>query len=266
MAKGSKGAKLADHVNELERELVRLKTQAEIKESTIVDETKRVEAATKAVSEVGVRIALRRGCADWRHHCQAEKAVTDKQAASEANMQSYATEKQAFDALVSELEKSEELLQTLLTGLSANSKEDGEAAGGYMGQLAEAKARMAAAGTEAEQAKVKIGGLEKDLNQKEPKAKSAAKDGEGLAKEFAAVQARLEQLKATLAGIHFDEERETSLRRQLAELTESISKLVEVGRRKVCSWTESRLTMYMLVIAAPRRRPVQFDGARLRVL
>lgn len=162
---------------------------------------------------------------------EAEKAAQDKAVASEANMQSYATEKQAYDGLVADLAKSEELLQTLVTGLSANSKEDGEAAGGYMGQLAEAKAGVAAAGTEAEQAKVKIGGLERDLKDKEPKAKKAAKDGEGLVKELAGLQSRLGQLQATLEGIHFDEAREADLRKQQAELTESISKLVEVSRQ-----------------------------------
>lgn len=53
MAKGGKLQKLSDAVNELERELVMIKTQLEIKESTVADDAKRVDGAKQAVKEVG---------------------------------------------------------------------------------------------------------------------------------------------------------------------------------------------------------------------
>lgn len=52
MAKGGKVQALTDAVNALDRELVKTKTQLEIKEGTVKDDLKRVEAAKKAVKEV----------------------------------------------------------------------------------------------------------------------------------------------------------------------------------------------------------------------
>lgn len=51
-AKGGKIQGLTEAVNSLERELVRIKTQIEITESTLKDDAKRVEGAKKAVGEV----------------------------------------------------------------------------------------------------------------------------------------------------------------------------------------------------------------------
>lgn len=52
LAKGGKVQHLTEAVNELERELVKVKTQLEIKESTVADDAKRVEAAKKSVKDV----------------------------------------------------------------------------------------------------------------------------------------------------------------------------------------------------------------------
>lgn len=98
-----------------------------------------------------------------------------------------------------------------------------------MGQLADAKASMAAAATEAEQAKVKIGLLEKDLKDKEPRAKKAAKEGEGLTKEYEAAKSKLEALRASMAKMDWDETKEKDLSARQAELNERIAVLSEVS-------------------------------------
>lgn len=97
-----------------------------------------------------------------------------------------------------------------------------------MGQLAEAKAMMAAAATEAEQAKMKIGLLEKELKDKEPRAKKASKEGEGLTKEYDAAKKKLETLRASMGKMDWDENREKELSSRQAELDERIAGLVEV--------------------------------------
>lgn len=51
-AKGGKIQGLTEAVNNLERELVKIKTQIEITESTLKDDAKRVEGAKKTVGEV----------------------------------------------------------------------------------------------------------------------------------------------------------------------------------------------------------------------
>lgn len=206
MAKGGKMQALADAVNELERELVKIKTQLEIKESTVADDAKRVEGANNAVAET-------------------KEALGAKKEASEKDAAAYAELKEAYDAGAEELARTEELLQTLLTGLS--SSKDDQGAGGYMGALAEAKARLAAAGTEAEQAKIKIGLAEREIKDKEPRAKKAEKEGEGLIKELAAKRAEVEQLRARVNACDWDEDKERSLLERQAEHGQKIAQLSE---------------------------------------
>lgn len=159
---------------------------------------------------------------------QAEAALSAKREAFDSDVAAFAGTKQEYDTATKDLAKAEELLQTLITGLSANSNEEGEAAGGYMGQLAEAKAMMAAAATEAEQAKMKIGLLEKELKDKEPRAKKASKEGEGLTKEYDSAKKKLETLRASMGKMDWDENREKELSNRKAELDERIAGLVEV--------------------------------------
>ena len=113
---------------------------------------------------------------------QAEAALSEKRASYESDVAAFAGTKQEYDTAINDLAKTEELLQTLITGLGASSNEDGEAAGGYMGQLADAKALMASAASEAEQAKMKIGLLEREIKEKEPRAKKAARMARALRK------------------------------------------------------------------------------------
>ncbi|KAJ9114125.1 hypothetical protein QFC20_001641 [Naganishia adeliensis] len=208
MTKGGKIQALANAVNDLDREMVKLKTQLEMKQSSLLDEQKRIQAAEKNVVE-------------------AEAALSDKRTAYDSDVAAFAGTKQEYDTATKDLAKAEELLQTLITGLSASSNDEGEAAGGYMGQLAEAKATMAAAATEAEQAKMKIGLLEKELKDKEPRAKKASKEGEGLTKEYDAAKKKLEALRASMGKMDWDENREKELSSRQAELDERIAGLVE---------------------------------------
>jgi structural maintenance of chromosome 2 len=54
MAKGGKVQALTEAVNNLERELVKTKTQLEIKVGTVGEDSKRVESAKQAVKEVRI--------------------------------------------------------------------------------------------------------------------------------------------------------------------------------------------------------------------
>lgn len=96
-----------------------------------------------------------------------------------------------------------------------------------MGQLAEAKARLAAAGTEAEQAKVKIGHAEREIKEKEPRAKKAEKEGEGLLKELAAKRAEADKLQARVESAGWDDERERELLERQAEAGQKVAELSE---------------------------------------
>ncbi|KAK8853473.1 hypothetical protein IAR55_004180 [Kwoniella newhampshirensis] len=207
MAKGGKVQGLTDAVNTLERELVKVKTQIEIKEGTLSDDVNRVDAAKKAVKELA-------------------EALEDKRVQTTQETTTFSEVKAAYDHGQAELAKLEELLSSLITGLSSNQNDD-EGAGGYLGQLAEAKARLAAAGTEAEQAKVKIGLAEKELKEKEPRAKKAEKEGEGLLKELTSKRAAVEKLKKQVDSAGWDEGKERELMETQAEHQSRLAELLE---------------------------------------
>jgi hypothetical protein len=154
-------------------------------------------------------------------------ALQEKRESTSKDTEAFATLKAAYDAGLADLAKTEELLQTLLTGLSS-SKSDDDTAGGYMGQLADAKAQLTAAGTEAEQAKVKIGLAEKEIKEKEPRAKKAEKEGEGLLTELDSKRNNVEKIKSRLQGAAWDEEKERQLLESQAEHSGRMTELLEV--------------------------------------
>lgn len=121
--------------------------------------------------------------------------------------------KEAYDTSNTSLKQSEELLQTLLTGLSSNSESGGaSSSSGYMGQLATAKSQVSSLGAEMEQAKLKIGHLERELKDKEPKAKKAQGEGKGLIEELERARKEVEKLKAALDRLDWKDEDEVRLR------------------------------------------------------
>lgn len=129
-------------------------------------------------------------------------------------------------ALQSQLATSEELLQTLVTGLSSSN--NASATGGYLGQLAEAKARLASAATEEEQGRMRMSMVEKELKEKEVKWKAVEKDaGEG-AKTVAKGKKDVEILQKKLAATGWDSDKEDAIANQIREAREQIRTLSEV--------------------------------------
>jgi structural maintenance of chromosome 2 len=155
-------------------------------------------------------------------------SIEEKRGSTSKQATAFAEFKAAYDAGVTELAKTEELLQTLTTGLSSSTSNE-DTAGGYMGQLADAKARMAAAGTEAEQAKVRIGLAEKEINEKEPRAKKAEKEGAGLVQDLARKRGDVEKLRARVDKSGWDEKREQTLVARQLDLEHKLSSLSEVS-------------------------------------
>lgn len=99
----------------------------------------------------------------------------------------------------------EELLQTLLTGLSSSNS----SGGGYMGQLADAKAKLAQASTEEEQNRVKLGMSQKDLKSLEKRWKEVEKEaGEGR-RNLEAKNNEVDALKKAVAACGWSTEKES---------------------------------------------------------
>lgn len=122
---------------------------------------------------------------------------------------SYATVKDKHNTTQTALSSAEELLQTLLTGLSSSGTGN-SGGGGYMGQLAEAKAKLAQATAEEEQGRVKLGMSEKELKTLEARWKEVEREAGDGKKNLESVKAETEKFKRKVeeCGWSADKERE----------------------------------------------------------
>ncbi|KAH7910428.1 condensin complex subunit SMC2, partial [Hygrophoropsis aurantiaca] len=185
--KGGKFKKMEEEVAELEKVLVKLRTQIEIQSTQITDDKKHV-------AERGVELN------------ELQAALSDKRAQVQGLDASYQTVKEKYNATQATLQNSEELLQTLLTGLSSSGQNN--SGGGYMGQLAEAKARLAHGAAEEEQSRVKLNMSQKELKGLEARWKEVEREaGEGK-RNLESMKADLEKFKRKVAECGWSAEQE----------------------------------------------------------
>lgn len=128
--------------------------------------------------------------------------------------------------LTTKLASDEELLQTLLTGLSSsNAKNKG---GGYMGQLAEARARIAQATAEEEQNKVKLSMSEKELGDLQGRMRALAKEAGDNVKKLENLKAAVAALEGTVTASGWSAEKDRELDMNLRQAREQVKQLTEV--------------------------------------
>jgi structural maintenance of chromosome 2 len=140
---------------------------------------------------------------------------------------SHLKRKEKHVVLQSQLATSEELLQTLVTGLSSSN--NNSATGGYLGQLADAKARAASAATEEEQARMRMTMVEKELKEKEAKWKAVEKEAGDGEKSLAKARKDVQILEAKLASTSWDSEKEQEAVAQIREAREQVRNLTEAS-------------------------------------
>lgn len=124
--------------------------------------------------------------------------------------------KEEYERKVKELQKSEELLETLTVGLAGSEGHDN----GYMDQLKgiskflilEWKKIESVAASEAEQTKIRIGHLKKEIATSAPKLKNAEKQNGALIAEINASKKFIQETKAELQALNFDSAREAQLK------------------------------------------------------
>lgn len=97
-----------------------------------------------------------------------------------------------------------------------------------MGQLATARAFASSMGTEAERAKKRIEHLQKEVKDKEPKAKKAQTEGKGLLAEFETVKAEKKALEDALGRLGWDEGKAEALGNRKDAEGSAVRKLLEV--------------------------------------
>ncbi|CAL1701767.1 unnamed protein product [Somion occarium] len=201
LKKGGKYKKLEEDVGELEKAVVKIKTQVDLKKSTIEDEVKKTQELEDELKET-------------------DGLLADKRIQVNELTASHAAVKEKHAELQTALNSSEELLQTLLTGLS--SRKDGQTGGGYMGQLAEAKARLAQGTAEEEQSRVKLGMSERELKALQARWKEVEREaGEGR-RQLDVMQAEVAKFRKKISESGWSAEKEqdieTALRNARAEV------------------------------------------------
>ncbi|KAH9979381.1 condensin complex subunit SMC2 [Lactifluus volemus] len=172
LKKGGKVTRMEEEAKELEKAVIKLRTQAEIKEGTIKDEETARDASARELSELEAALAVKKTQVD---------TVTAE----------YNTVKEKHTATQTALSSAEDLLQTLLTGLAGTSAQSAGSGGGggYMGQIADARARLAQAaarksnGRELGELEKRWKAVEREAGQGERDVKRMQADVEGLRKK-----------------------------------------------------------------------------------
>ncbi|KAI0704404.1 condensin complex subunit SMC2 [Cerioporus squamosus] len=207
LKKGGKFKKLEEEVSELGKNLAKVRTQVELKNSTIKDEEGKVAASEKELEEL-------------RTSLENKRQQVDELTAS------HTTVKDKHTTLQTALTNAEELLQTLLTGLSSNNP--GQTGGGYMGQIADAKSRAAHAGAEQEQFKVQLQMKEKELKELEARWKTVEREASDGARNLEAMRAAVDGFKKRLAETGWSDEKEQAHEAALRDAKQEVRRLTEI--------------------------------------
>ncbi|KAJ9625119.1 Structural maintenance of chromosomes protein 2 [Taxawa tesnikishii (nom. ined.)] len=215
LRKGGKFQALEEEVKTHSHETVRLTTVLDLKNASMAEEVEKRNNSLVSVREL-------------------EKQLKEKSRAHQKLQEQYDAASAELQKQAEEVEKKEELLQTLQTGVA--SKEGQE--GGYQGQLQEARNRISGATTEQEQAKLKIAHFEKRVKEDEPRAKRAEKENAGLLKDLENLRAQAKKLETDLGKFGFESDREESMYQEEDRLQQRIRELKEQAdglRRKVAN-------------------------------
>lgn len=215
LKKGGRFQALEDEVKEFSHESIRLATQLDLKLSSMSEEqNKRKEIESSAA-------------AMQANLFEKKKVYTKLQ-------ENYDRAKSDLDTQTVEVERKEELLQTLQTGVA--SKEGQE--NGYQGQLQDARARLSVSTTEQEQAKLKISHLEKRIKEEEPRAKQAKQQNSRLLADLEGLRKQAQKLEVDLAKQGFEPGKEEQMYQEESNLERNIQDLrskADATKRKVAN-------------------------------
>ncbi|KAI0698009.1 condensin complex subunit SMC2 [Cytidiella melzeri] len=201
LKKGGKFKQLEDDVQELGKTVVKIRTQIDLKNGTISDEKEKARTLETALRE-------------------ANKALEKKRTDVEKLRKSYAATTEKHKTLQDTLTSSEELLQTLLTGLSSMSS--GQSGGGYMGQLADARARVAQAAAEEEQSRVKLASAQKDLKALQARWKEVEREANDGKKNLAAMKSEVEKFRQRVQQCAWNEEQDLAIEEGLRDARNAV--------------------------------------------
>ncbi|KAM5541582.1 hypothetical protein V8D89_004772 [Ganoderma adspersum] len=213
LKKGGKFKQLEEQVSELGKTLAKVRTQVEIKEGTIADEEGKITGSAEELEELRINVEEKRKQVDKLNAAHAQ--VKDKQTALQTSVNS-----------------SEELLQTLLTGLSSSN--NGNTGGGYMGKIADAQARLATGQAEEQSSKNQLDRCGKELKTLEADWKKVEREAADAKRNLESMRANVDNFRRKLAetgwSVEQEQNHENDLRnaknevRRLSELRDSVKR------------------------------------------
>ncbi|KAJ3250438.1 Structural maintenance of chromosomes protein 2 [Chytriomyces hyalinus] len=170
--------RLEAEAKELNKDIAKMKSQIDIKSTTLIEENANLTALKQSRQENTATLAT-----------LSEAALNEKNA--------FDAKKGEHEARVKGLEKKKDLLQTLTTGVSAVQGHEN----GYLDQLHEAQTSLSNCDSVAQQARLKIKHFQQELSSKEPKAKKAHELNKSLVDSLAEKRVRADALKAKVDKI-----------------------------------------------------------------
>ncbi|KAG8682903.1 Structural maintenance of chromosomes protein 2, partial [Ceratobasidium sp. 394] len=200
---------LEEEMGKCEKEAAKVQAQVEIVEGVIKENRTKTEDVREALDK------MRASLGESRNNLATTTAA-------------FTTAKEAHTAAQHSLSTAEELQQTLLTGLSSSAN---ASTGGYLGGIAEARSRAAAAVTEAEQAKVQLGMAQTDVKEKESRARKMDSEGQQGKDALERGRAEVAQLNAKLEKCGWNRQMKDELDGKMREAREAMGKARDVADR-----------------------------------
>ncbi|KAG0369594.1 RecF/RecN/SMC [Gamsiella multidivaricata] len=204
MTQGGKFQTLDMTVKELSKEMVKVRTQRDLKGK---------EAEEEDQNRIGLQATQK----------ETDKILREKRAEFQKLQVTYNDLKRKHDEQQEQVRMNEELIQTLSTGLAAEEGHEN----GYMEQLQRIKASAAQATTIVEQSKLKMKHLQTELVEKRKQVTVAQKNNKDLSAGLLATKQQAKQLEGALSRQSFDPEKERALLMEKAAHSEGIQKLTE---------------------------------------
>ncbi|KAG1124874.1 hypothetical protein G6F42_009222 [Rhizopus arrhizus] len=191
-------------IKEYTTQLVRLKTKKDLLESSTTD-------AQRSLS----LLATQKG--------ESARNLEEKKHAFERINQEYATFKKEFDEKTAEMKNTDELIQTLTTGVSAEEGHEN----GYMEQLQQSKNAVNQASTTEEQASLKIRHMQNELREKEPQAAKALTESQGSVVALERKKAEITEIQNQLNALHWNPDIENDLLRRKNGTRDKLNELYD---------------------------------------
>ncbi|KAK9458146.1 P-loop containing nucleoside triphosphate hydrolase protein [Dipodascopsis uninucleata] len=178
---GKKYHKLEQELKDLSHEIVRINTLLDLKKSNLSEEEERGKALQKNISEL-------------------EQNLQSNENELQSSKYEYEQQKDMYDSVLLNTNESSELLESLLTGVSAKEGQKN----GFMDKIEDMRERVSRTITKQEQLKLQINHMEKRAEELQPKAQKAQKQNKSMFAKVESLEIECHQIEESLRLLKFE--------------------------------------------------------------